>query len=445
LPAGDGGGMRDTVILGAGLAGMSTAYHLKSGYEIIERESAPGGLVVTHERDGFHFDVTGHWLHMRDAGIRGMVDALMAGQMQTVQRDSRIFSKNVYTFYPFQTNTYGLPIAVIKEIIAGFVETLTHPVKAEPKSFEDWVLKHMGAGIARHFMIPYNEKLWCTHPRDMTPHWCQHYVPKPDLDQILEGALRAPDDVIGYNATFSYPQKGGIGALTSALAKTLKPGSLHTGVSPVSIDAKKKRIELSDGRSLGYRHLVSSIPLPKLVELIGDAPSSVKTAAARLVCNEVFYYNVAVDGEIGTPAHWVYLPEEPFVMYRAGSYSNAVPSMAPKGSHSLYVEISHRGAVSDTKALRDKVLRNLIDARIIRAKKQVRFIEGRNIPYAYVVFDHHYARSTRLIHEWLGRQNIRSIGRYGRWTYNSMETALIDGREAATSIRAEKKDLQATG
>ena len=431
--------MRDTVILGAGLAGMSVAYHLRGGYELFEREDHPGGLVVTQHRDGFHFDVTGHWLHMRDRGIRRTVNRLMKGRMVQVLRDSRIFSKGVYTLYPFQTNTFGLPVETVKEIISGFVEAVYNkPGAAEEKTFEQWVLKYMGRGIAEHFMIPYNEKLWCTHPRDMTPLWCRHYVPKPTLDQILDGALRHPEERIGYNASFSYPERGGIGELSKALATALNPAHIHFRVRPGKILARKRMVELPGGETVGYRRLVSTIPLPELLRLIVDAPVSVRDAVARLVHNQVYYYNIALDCKAQTPAHWVYFPERSFLFYRAGCYSNAVRSMAPGGRSSLYVEISHRGGLPPEKSLWKRVARDLIDARIVKSPDDIRFYEARNIPYAYVVFDHNYQKSLKTIHPWLNRYGIFSIGRYGRWTYNSMESALIDGREIARRIRDER-------
>ncbi len=431
--------MRETVILGAGLAGMSTAYHLGDDYEIIEREAHPGGLVVTHNRDGFHFDVTGHWLHMRDDGIRRMVTDLMGKRLVNVVRDSRIFSKDVYTYYPFQTNTYGLPVDVIKEIIAGFVEAVYHnPSSSEPKSFEEWVLKHMGAGIAKHFMIPYNEKLWCTHPRDMTPHWCQHYVPKPTLDQLLDGALRKPEETIGYNAGFVYPKTGGIGELSKNLAAALDGNHVQYKTEPVRIYAKKKKIELSNGETIGYNNLVSSLPLPELIKLLADAPKTVQNAATKLLHNQVFYYNIALNRKAGSPSHWIYFPEKPFAFYRAGCYSNAVPSMAPRGKSSLYVEISHRGNLPSKRTLWNRTVKGLIQARVIKSQDDVLFHEARNIPYAYVVFDKHYEKSLSILHPWLNKNGIQSIGRYGRWTYNSMETALIDGREAAQTIRSNR-------
>ena len=39
-------------------------------------------------------------------------------------------------------------------------------------------------------------------------------LPKPTLEQVIEGAVTAPEQKdIGYNATFNYPKDGGIGEL----------------------------------------------------------------------------------------------------------------------------------------------------------------------------------------------------------------------------------------
>jgi len=431
--------MQKTVILGAGLSGISTAHHLKKNYEIFEKEDHPGGLVITNEKDGFHFDLTGHWFHMRDKGIKKIVNNLMQNKLVEVARDSRIYSKGVTTFYPFQTNTFGLPVEVVKEIISGFIDAVyINPTDKEPKTFEQWVLKHMGEGIAKHFMIPYNEKLWCTHPKDMTPFWCQHYVPKPELDQILEGALRPPEQNIGYNASFSYPKKGGIGVLSKTFAESLDQSHIHYQVVPTRILAKKRMVELSNGETIGYENLVSSIPLPELIKLIDDAPQSVKKACSKLVCNQVAYFDIAVDGKTSVPAHWIYYPEKPFVYYRAGCYSNAVNSMAPRGKSSLYVEISHRGNLPPTGKLYQQVLKGLVGSGLVKNKKDVMFHIARNIKYAYVVFDKNYQKSLDVIFPWLEKYGIQSIGRYGKWTYNSMETAMIDGREAALKIKKQR-------
>ena len=55
-----------TIIIGAGLTGLSCAYHLGDGYLLVEKESEPGGIVRTQVRqNSFLCDGTGHWLHLR--------------------------------------------------------------------------------------------------------------------------------------------------------------------------------------------------------------------------------------------------------------------------------------------------------------------------------------------------------------------------------------------
>ena len=64
------------LIVGAGLAGLSTAYHLRGvPYKILEREREVGGLCRSYVKDGFTFDYTGHLLHFRQTAIKALVEA----------------------------------------------------------------------------------------------------------------------------------------------------------------------------------------------------------------------------------------------------------------------------------------------------------------------------------------------------------------------------------
>ena len=150
------------VILGGGLTGISTALHLCRPWVLFEKEAQLGGLVVTRERDGYFFDRTGHWLHLRDDGMKHLVAETLPGQMAEVERRARIFSYGATTPYPFQANLYGLPPDVVKECLLGVIEAKYGPGGPEPKNFEEYCLRHFGKGIAKHFMIPYNERLLIT-------------------------------------------------------------------------------------------------------------------------------------------------------------------------------------------------------------------------------------------------------------------------------------------
>src|SRR4051794_12951890 len=188
------------VILGGGLTGISTAYHLKRPWLLLEKEGRLGGHARTDETRGFHFDKTGHWLHLRDPYVKQLIDELLPGQMVRVERKARIFSHGVLTRFPFQANLYGLPPDVVSECLIEFVRAATNPKSLEPAAnFEDFCLKKFGQGISKHFMIPYNHKLWGVHPREITSAWCSRFVPIPKMEDVIRGAVGDVPPEMGYN------------------------------------------------------------------------------------------------------------------------------------------------------------------------------------------------------------------------------------------------------
>ena len=40
-----------------------------------------------------------------------------------------------------------------------------------PRNFKEWILAMCGRGIARHFMVPYNRKIWTVDPSEMAYQW----------------------------------------------------------------------------------------------------------------------------------------------------------------------------------------------------------------------------------------------------------------------------------
>jgi protoporphyrinogen oxidase len=451
---------RKVVILGGGLTGISAALHLRQPWVLFEREAKLGGLAITEERDGFHFDLTGHWLHLRDPAIKQLVAEVLpvesrgepagrAGrapsregmgtlsgfphQMVSVQRRARIFSHGVTTLYPFQANLYGLPPDVIKECLLGVIEAKLQTTGAEPRNFEEYCLRHFGAGISRHFMIPYNEKLWGVHPRTITADWCSRFVPLPNLEQVVAGAVGADAGRMGYNVSFLYPKQGGIETLTRALASRIQGGEVHLRSSVESLDLGRREVVVA-GQRVPYRAVVATLPLPELLARISDLPDDIVAHAGRLRCTTLRYLNVATRSLPAADWHWVYVPEKHLPFYRVGIYSNAAASMAPPGAASLYVELADRGPVSD--ATLSDVAQGLATIGAISSPGDIRFADAREIKYAYVVFDEHYRAATTAIFRFLESHAIYSRGRYGGWTYNAMEDCLLAGREVAGSIEA---------
>src|SRR5262249_37741151 len=147
---------------------ISAAYHLKRPWVLLEREARLGGHARTDETRGFFFDKTGHWLHLRDPYTKQLVAELLPDQMTQVARKARVFSIGVPRGYPFPANLHGPPPQVASECLLGFIEAHNRPAQEAPRNFEEFCLQKFGPGISKHFMIPYNHKLWGVHPREIT-------------------------------------------------------------------------------------------------------------------------------------------------------------------------------------------------------------------------------------------------------------------------------------
>jgi protoporphyrinogen oxidase len=422
------------VILGGGLTGISTAFHLRRPWLLVEKEARLGGHARTDETRGFHFDKTGHWLHLRDPYMKQLVNELLPGELVPVARKARIFSHGVLTRYPFQGNLHGLPPEIVSECLIDFVRAHNDPRSSEPaKNFEDFCLKKFGAGISRHFMIPYNQKLWGVHPREITAEWCSRFVPIPKLEDVIKGAVGDVPPEIGYNVSFLYPKQGGIETLTRALVSRLAGGEVALSTPVEKVNLRERTINIG-GDTISWRALVATIPLPELVARLTDAPKEIEEAAGKLRCTPVRYLNVATKSSPNADFHWIYVPEEKFPFYRVGIYTNAVPAMAPPGRGSLYVELSDRGPMPRVDDIMPDVAQALAAAGAINGADDVLFAEIKELKYAYVVFDDNYYSCVGKLINYFEANDVFPRGRYGSWIYNAMEDSILAGKEVAERL-----------
>jgi hypothetical protein len=130
--------------------------------------------------------------------------------------------------------------------------------------------------------------------------------------------------------------------------------------------------------------------------------------------------------------HWVYVPERPYPFYRMGVFTNVVPEMAPPGCAALWVEVADRSSLLDLPS----VISGLERMGAIGSADDVLFVEQRDVEHAYVVFDDARRAAVDLLLGWLAGHRVFSCGRYGGWTYGSMEDAILDGFLAAGRVMA---------
>jgi len=429
------------VILGGGLTGLSAAWHL-DGVEslVLERDPEPGGLCRSFAEDGFTFDCTGHLLHLREPRFRDLVERLAPGAFAAHERRALIFSKGTFTPYPFQANLHGLPVDTVKDCVAGFVEALLRREKAgEPDpqraTFKEWVEAIFGAGIAQHFMLPYNAKLWRVDLDEIECGWVSWSIPRPTLREVLDGAFGATVRGLGYNPTFLYPRRGGIRALPDAFARRVP--AIRTGSAVEAIDAQRRVVRLRGGETIAYERLVSTLPLDRLLQSTEGLPDEMGAIGRRLRSVRVLNICLGIGRPRLSDAHWVYFPEPEYSFYRIGFPSNLAPGMAPRGCASVWAERSLLpGEPFDEQEVIATTTDDLRRAGILRARDRVVFARVGVLDPAYVLYDRHRARHVPRVLETLREHGIDSAGRFGAWEYSSMEGAMRAGADAAERLRA---------
>lgn len=485
------------IIVGAGPTGLSAAYHYGKDALLLERNPTVGGWCRSIEDAGFTFDYAGHIMFSNDPYVLKLYDTLLGANLHWQNREAWVYSKEVYTRYPFQGALYGLPPAVITECIVGAMEArfgdLTQtpgakptpssspqaapaaapgsatgtpafqcatlkPVEdccgdgsvevgkdaaiaarsTEPRNFEEFIYRVWGKGIAKHFAVPYNRKLWTVPLADMETSWLGGRVPLPDLEQIIEGALEPVGRPMGPNARFGYPLHGGFQSLMSGFLPHIQ-GKVETGVEVVQLQPKEHLIALSDGRRFRYDHLVNTMPLPELIKLIGNqAPEEVRAAARGLRHISVRCVNIGVKRTDVTDKHWIYYPEDS-IFHRIFVQGNASPNCNAPGGFGITCEISYsptKPLAVDGQALIDRCIADCIKVGMLREDDEILVANQVDMPYAYVLYDHARAENVATVRTWLSQHDIVLAGRYSEWEYYNSDHAFIAGKKAAETVQA---------
>ena len=428
--------MSVVVVLGAGLTGLSTAYHLRQRGQnalVIERGDRVGGACRTLTQDSFHFDLTGHLLHLAREESGALLDTLgVRRALRRHRRRAAVALAGKVTPYPLQIQTYRLPPEVRRDCLLGFVEAqLAGPPTADPASFADWVLARFGAGFAKHFFFPYNRKLYCTDPAELTTEWVGRYVPRPALADVVDGAFGLYRRPVGYNATFFYPRRGGIQILAEALAACVD--EVRLGAEAVELSLGARSLRLASGERVGWDTLVATAPLSHLAAMAVDLPAAARAVAGKLRAVAVINLNLGMRGAAPRREHWLYVPEERYPFYRVGIPSNH-GDVAPPGHHTLSVETSVPAGAPTPDDLVERCLAGLAELKLLRRREDIVTSLVARIDPAYVVFDRQRPAAVAALRDAFRQAGVILSGRWAEWKYSTMEDALWDGAAVARRL-----------
>ena len=418
----------DWLVIGAGVSGLGFANwwrELQPDARVLvcEADAEVGGYCKTVVQDGFVWDYSGHFFHFKDASIEQWLRDRMHGQdVRTIERRAKIRYAGRDIDFPFQLHIHQLPT---DEFLECLVALFFRPHSDDPPhSFGEMLYRRLGAGITDKFLRPYNEKLYATNLDSLDVEAMGRFFPHAEISDIIANFRPGHARKHGYNAAFTYPAGGAIQYI-HALQRDLPPGSVACDEPIVQIDLAS-RLALTPKRVIQFERIVSSAPLRSLAKIC-----MLEHDASVFTSNQVLVFNLGFDRKGPRDIHWMYFPDPAISFYRVGWYDNILDG----DRMSLYVEIGAAdGASIDVPGLRERVLADLRREGIVTDHQLVSEHHVALDP-AYCHITKGSLAETARLRELLASQGVYSVGRYGAWTYCSIEDNLIETRDLARRLQ----------
>lgn len=407
------------LIIGAGISGLAFASRKKADeYIILEKEDEPGGYCRTIKRNGFVWDYAGHFFHFRTEELQKEFDHLLHNDTAVFQtKQTGILYKDTHVDYPFQFNIHQLPKDEFIECLVDLFNK--HEVEAD--SFKKMLYSKFGKGICEKFLIPYNEKLYACDLDKLDSDAMGRFFPMADPVQIVKSFQKS--NLSTYNDSFYYSGDGAI-AFVNEFLKKIDCSKILYNRKPERIDTENKIVYAGEDE-IHYEYLINSMPFDQLLETAEIQHSDCFTA------NQVLVFNIGFDSASDDDkSHWLYFPEDKYIFYRVGFYNNILR----RQPMSLYVEIGYpMDAQVDVESAFEQTLVDLKKAGIITNQKPVDWCHILMNP-AYVHISKESQTEKERIMKQLGEKNVYSIGRYGAWTYCSIEDCIVSAYDLAKTI-----------
>ncbi|MCP4446258.1 MAG: NAD(P)-binding protein [Myxococcales bacterium] len=417
------------LIVGAGVSGLSFANAIREEARlagkaepsllILEADSEPGGYCKTIKQDGFVWDYSGHFFHFRNPEIESWLRERMPGQdVRTVEKHTSIRYDGLDIDFPFQKNIHQLG----KEDFIDCLHSLYFRDQSkEVSSFKEMLYQRFGSGISERFLIPYNEKLYACDLDTLDAGAMGRFFPHADVEDII-GNMRRSDNA-SYNASFSYPEGGAI-EFIKALLFDLPESLIAYEEALMSIDVEAK-VATTTQREVRYQHLVSSAPFDKLCSMARAAHD-----ASVFSANKVLVFNLGFDRKGADGVHWVYFPDRALPFYRIGFYDNIMGT----DRMSLYVEIGARsGQEFDVEVELAGVMEGLRREGYAEDHQLVSWHSVAMDPAYVHITTASMAEHARISSDF-DSNGLHAVGRYGGWTYCSIEDNIIETRALAKRL-----------
>jgi len=423
------------VVLGSGMAGFGAARRLHAeGITPImfDKNSYHGGHTTSFKNEaGFIFDMGPHISYTKDPRIQEIFADSVDQRYETIQIYLNNYWRGHWPQHPVQLHLHGLPHDLVIKVISDFVEEKNAPERAI-HNYADWLYSSFGKTFAETFPMQYTRKYHLTDAENLSTDWLGPRIYRPSLEEVLLGALSPTAPHVHYVTHFRYPSDGGF---VRYLTKFVPLGNLHLGHSLVSINPIARTLSFSNGASVQYEQLISSVPLPELVPMIEGVPEDVVEAVRRLACSTCVLVNLGINREDLSKAHMTYFYDEDICFSRLGFPHMLSSKNAPAGMGSIQAEVyfssKYKPFTGKPEDWIEPVIRDLLRCGVLHEDDQIVCKQAMLLKHANIIFDLERADAVKTVHGYLDDIGIAYCGRYGEWGYLWTDESFKSGEQAA--------------
>lgn len=448
------------VIIGGGPAGLAAGYEFITRNVrpvILERGDIVGGIARTESYRGFHFDIGGHRFFTKDEEINRIWKETLGSDFLEVNRLSRIYYKGKYFNYPLRPLNALINLGPVESLLVliSYCRARISPHQEE-KSFEEWVVNRFGERLFKTFFKTYTEKVWGIPCSEIRADWAAQRIKGLSLFVAVANAVFGGQQTKSLIENFHYPRLGP-GMMWQRFKEQIESGGgqvrLNSEVTALHHDnARVHAVTYRNGEKtevLGAAHVISSMPVPRLVQLLKpQPPADILASAGQLTYRAFIIVILIIDRQTLFPDQWLYVHSPKVMVGRIQNFKNWSQAMVPdQGKSSIGMEYFCNESdqiwkMADNELV-DMATREMEIMGFGTAAQVVDSYVVRQ-PGAYPVYDSTYKGNLLAIRHYLeGFNNLQTIGRSGMHRYNNMDHSMQTGMLAAKNCLGESHDLWA--
>ena len=444
---------KQVIVIGAGPAGLTTAYELITKFDtrpiVFEKLEKVGGIARTEYYKGYYVDMGGHRFFSKSAEVNQLWREVLGKDFLHRPRLSRIFYNKKFFNYPLKPFNALWQLGFFKSllIISSYIWWQIFPHRPE-ETFEHWVTNRFGKRLFEIFFKTYTEKVWGIPCSELKAEWAAQRIKNLSLKSVLMSMFIKPKNKITTLIDeFYYPRRGP-GMMWQTVADQIKQrgGIIQTSSEVVKIARdgnciKNVVVRHNDHyQTIAGTDFISSMAITEFVKRLDPPPPfEILKAADRLKYRDFLIVCLIVNKKNLFPDNWIYIHDPRVKVGRIQNFKNWSSDMVPDPSKTS-LGMEYFCNVGDE-------LWNTPDSKLIELSRQEIDIIGLannqdiedgcvfRAPKSYPVYDSDYRESLNVLQAYINNlANFQTIGRNGLHRYNNQDHAMLTGMLAVRNM-----------